>query len=61
MNASIAIRSTVILGTVAVIWGGCAYWASQRERAAKDALVAEIRAEMAARPPARDWAAGRSP
>ena len=59
MNASIAIRSTVILGTVAVIWGGCAYWASQRERAAKDALVAEIRAEMAARPPARDWAAGR--
>ena len=59
MNASIVKRSVVILGAIAVPWVGCALWSAHRERAAKDALAAEIRAAMAAEPAESDRRAGR--
>jgi hypothetical protein len=49
----------VILGAVALPWAGCALWQAHRESAAKEALAAEIRAEMAARSADPDRTAGR--
>ena len=50
MNRSIVQRTAVIAAAIALPWAGCAWWSARREAAAKEALAAEIRAEIAARP-----------
>jgi len=59
VNASVLKRTLAIAAAVAVPWYGWSVWSARREAAAKEALAAEIRSEMAARRQAPDPTAGR--